>query len=110
MRYFLAVGASTVWHFLHSGTVLGGFQDLPLTRDALVLETAHDDLRDGLEVLGRQCQDGGTGAGQADAEQTVVGFRGDRRQDGGEGGNECRAVGLVDLVLHGRVDQVGVRG
>lgn len=105
---------SPPFHTLSSND-LGTFsrlQNLPLTCEVLVLvvlSQIFDDLICNLlEVVRSKSQDGGAGAGQADAQETglLVGRHG--LDDLGEAGDEGLAVGLVDLVLHGEVDEFRV--
>lgn len=83
-------------------------QQLPPAGDVVGLELLNDLLGNRLKVLGRQREDGGSRAGQADAQQ--AGLRGGRHglNDLGQAGDQDLAVGLVQLVLHGQVDELRV--
>lgn len=57
-----------------------------------------------LKVPRRERQDRGSGAREADSQKAWVGFWFYGLEDFGEAGDEFFAVGLVDSVLHCRVD------
>ena len=91
---------------------LSRLEHLPLARKVLLLvvfsELSNDLVGDGLEVMCSQGKDGRTGTGKAHAEEAFVGLGGHGLDDLGEAGDEGLAVGLVDLVLHGEVDELRV--
>ena len=91
---------------------LSRLKHLPLARKVLLLvvfsELSNDLVGDGLEVMCSQGKDGRTGTGKTHAEKAFVGLGGHRLDDLGEAGDEGLAVGLVDLVLHGEVDELRV--
>lgn len=71
-------------------------EDLPVDLDSSLLEGRLDAFGDRLKVLGSECENSRSGAGEADTEETGVG-------DGRVRGEDGRKTG--DLVNQGEVDQ-----
>lgn len=93
---------------------LSRLEHLPLTRKVLLLvvfsELSNDLVGNGLKVMRSQGKDGRAGTGKAHAEEAFVGLGRHGLDDLSETGDKGLAVGLVDLVLHGEVDELRVRG
>lgn len=91
---------------------LGRLKHLPLARQILlfvVFSQLGDDLcGNGLEVVRCEGQDGGTSTRQTDAKKTFVSLWGHCFHDLSKAGNQSLSVGLVDLILHSKMDKVGV--
>ena len=93
---------------------LGRLKHLPLARQVLLLivfsQLGDDLVGDTLEVMRGQSQNGRTGARQAYTEETVLSLGGHCLNDLGKAGDESLSVGLVDPILHGKVDELGAGG
>jgi len=71
---FLAfqVSRNVTRHLLDRGAILRGLQHLPLTRDPFLLKPRHDNISNGLEILGGECQYRRPSTGKADAQKALV--------------------------------------
>ena len=87
---------------------LGRFQHLPVANDVLLLEKGDNALRDLFEVARRERENRRTGSRQAHSEQPRLRGRCHRLHDLGQAGNQRLAVWLMQLILHGEVDQLWV--
>lgn len=76
----------------------------------VLLEDLDDPVGNLLKVARGEGEDGGAGAGEADAEEAGLRTWGHALDDLAQAGDEGLAVGLVDLVLHGEVDELRIRG
>lgn len=85
----------------HRGTSLCGLEELPLAGNVVSRKLSDDAVCDLAESIGGQCQDGGTCTGETNAQQTWLGGRGHELQNLGQTGDQCLAVWLVHLILHG---------
>ena len=89
--------------------ILRRLKQHPLTPDpALALELLHNDPGNGLEITTSQRQNRRPGATEADPQQSRVRAWRHARQDLRQGRDQRAAVGLVNPVLHGLVDEIGV--
>ncbi|KAI6748850.1 hypothetical protein HG531_007797 [Fusarium graminearum] len=93
-------------------SALSRLEDLPLTRQILLLvvfpQLGNDLVSDGLKVVRRQSQDCRTSTRKAHAQEALIGLGGHCLDDLSEAGDQGLSVRLVDLVLHGEVDELGV--
>lgn len=93
-------------------STLGRLKHLPLARQILLLvvfSKLGDDLcRNGLKVVRCECQDGRTSTRQTDAKESFVGLGGHSFHNLSKARNQSLSVGLVDLILHGKMDEIGV--
>ena len=93
----------------HNGGPLGRLKHFPVAHDILLLESPDDLVGYLFKVVGSERQDGRTSSREADAEQTRLRVRRHGLDDLGEAGDQGLPVGLVELVLHRQIDELGVR-
>ncbi len=93
----------------HNGGPLGRLQQFPVAHDVLLLESPDDLVGNFFKVVGSERQDGGTSSREADAQQTRLRVRRHGLDDIGEARDQGLPVGLVELVLHRQIDELGVR-
>ena len=94
---------------LHDGTIMSGFQQLPLAGDVLGSKACNYEFRNFGKSLRGQRQNSWSGSRQANPEKTRLGAWCHGAENLCEAWNKCLTVRLVNLVLHSQIYHVRVR-